>query len=240
MNYGDLGKRIVAHLIDGFIIFVMTAVLSWVSVLLLLYPLLIIIPFLALFYYVLMEGGGWHATLGKRVMNLYVADANGNGITYSTAVLRFLGKIISTLLLFVGYLMCFFSERKQCLHDMIAKTYVLEGAAEAVNDYLYPQLIGINGPLAGRIYTVDGNGLMIGRDSLSCQVVLPSSQGQVSRTHCYLTYNPISNMFVLSDRNSTHGTYVSGGRRIPYSQPIALRSGERFYLATSDNTFEVR
>ncbi len=251
MVYGDLGKRIVAYLIDGVILSAISAVLVWMALLLFMLPLLIFIPFLALLYFVMMEGGSWHATLGKRLMNLYVADANGNGITYSTAVLRYLGKIISTLLLFVGYLMCFFSERKQCLHDMIAKTYVLEGAVEESGSFRvprltgtgsrrYPQLVGISGPLAGRIYEVDERGLLMGRDSVSCQVVVPSSQGKVSRTHCFLTYNPISDMFVLSDRNSTHGTYLTNGKRVSYSQPIALKSGQRFCLANSDNTFEVR
>lgn len=265
MYYGDLGKRIVASIIDSIILAAMGAVLgltlSFVGV--------IIAPIISWLYWILMEGGGWHATVGKRIMGLYVADINGNGITYSVSILRLIGKFLSGLILGIGYLMAFFNEQKQGLHDMIAKTYVLNGQAEKsfsnnnanrgyvnnANDYAYvnqnvnqnagnyeslPELIGVNGPLAGMVYQISENGLIIGRDSISCQVVIPSSQAKVSRIHCYITFNPMSGMFVLNDRNSTHGTYLANGRRISYAQPMALKSGDRFYLATPENTFEVR
>lgn len=265
MYYGDLGKRIVASIIDSIVLsiigFLLGLTLSFVGV--------IIAPIISWMYYILMEGGSWHATLGKRVMGLYIADSNGKGITYSASILRLIGKMLSGLILGIGYLMAFFNDQKQGLHDMIAKTYVLNGQPQAAyangnananrgyanneNDYAYanqnvnaneyerlPELVGINGPLAGMIYQISDSGLIMGRDSISCQVVLPASQAKVSRIHCYITYNPMSGMFVLNDRNSTHGTYLANGSRISYAQPVALKSGDRFYLATPDNTFEVR
>lgn len=266
MYYGDLGKRIVASIIDSIVLsiigFLLGLTLSFVGV--------IIAPIITWLYYILMEGGSWHATLGKRVMGLYIADSNGNGITYSASILRLIGKMLSGLILGIGYLMAFFNDQKQGLHDMIAKTYVLNGQPQVAyangnananrgyannnaNDYAYanqnvnaneyerlPELVGINGPLAGMIYQISDNGLIMGRDSISCQVVVPASQAKVSRIHCYITFNPMSGMFVLNDRNSTHGTYLANGSRISYAQPVALKSGDRFYLATPENTFEVR
>ncbi len=261
MYYGDLGKRIVASIIDSIILsaigFVLGLTLSFVGA--------IIAPIISWLYWILMEGGNWHATVGKRVMGLYVADSNGNGITYSASILRLIGKFLSGLILGIGYLMAFFNEQKQGLHDMIAKTYVLNGQAEGsysnnnanrgyannANDYANqnvnqnnyessPELIGINGPLAGMVYQITESGLIMGRDSISCQVVIPGSQSKVSRIHCYVTFNPMSGMFIVNDRNSTHGTYLANGGRISYAQPMALKSGDRFYLATPENTFEVR
>lgn len=258
MYYGDLGKRIVASIIDSIILgiigFLLGLVLSFAGV--------IVAPLASWLYFILMEGGSWHATVGKRVMGLYVAYEDGSGITYATAILRMIGKLLSGLILGIGYLMGFFNEQKQCLHDMIAKTYVLSGQPSAnanfnrvyannVNGYAnqninvgnydrVPELVGINGPLAGMIYKINDGGLIIGRDTISCQVVVPSTQGKVSRIHCYVTYNPMSGMFVLNDRNSTHGTYLANGNRVSYAQPAALKSGDRFYLATPENTFEVR
>lgn len=255
MYYGDLGKRIVASIIDSIILwaigFLLGFTLSYVGI--------IIAPIVSWLYFILMEGGSWHATLGKRVMGLYVADSSGNGITYSTAILRLIGKILSGLILGIGYLMGFFNEQKQCLHDMIAKTYVLNGQAESSyrnlnrgygehapaklnvnNQGVMPELVGVTGPLAGTIYEINDGGLIIGRDSISCQVIIPDSQAKVSRVHCYVTFNPMSGMFVINDRNSTHGTYLANGSRISYAQPVALKSGDRFYLATPENTFEVR
>ena len=239
MNYGDLGKRLVAYLIDSVILAVIYSII-WVVIYWYFYlgiAALIISPFIPLAYFTIMEGSGWHATLGKRAMGLYVADEHGNGITYSKAILRSLGKILSSMILGIGYIIGLFSEEKQCLHDMIAKTYVLNGKAA---DGGGPRLICVNGPLAGMIYAVPNGGLIIGRDSISCQVILPSSQKNVSRVHCLLTYNPMSKMFVLSDHNSTLGTFLDNGTRVMYSNPAALRSGDRFYLASRENLFEVR
>lgn len=257
MYYGDLGKRIVAWILDLIILSAIGLLLGFF----LNFVGVIIAPLVTWLYYILMEGGSWHATLGKRVMGLYVADSNGDGITYATAILRMIGKMLSGLILGIGYLMAFFSEQKQGLHDMVAKTYVLNGQPQTahVNGYAngnrgyenyadsyanhyarMPELVGINGPLAGMIYQVEDSGLIMGRDSVSCQVVLPASQSNVSRIHCYLTFNPMSGMFVLNDRNSTHGTFLANGRKISYAQPVALKSGDRFYLATPENTFEVR
>lgn len=245
MNYGDLGKRILAYIIDNLILsligFILGYTLGIVGV--------IIAPIVLLFYYIMFEGSSWHATIGKRVMGLYIAYEDGRGITYATSILRLIGKLLSYVILGIGYLMGFFNDEKQCLHDMIAKTYVLDG--ESNGSYKSPKvvssgqsngrkLVGVSGPLAGAIYYVSDNGLLIGRDEVACQVVIPQNQVKVSRTHCFVTYNNISGMFVLNDRNSTHGTYLSNGSKIPYEQPVALRSGDRFYLATPENMFEVR
>lgn len=237
MNYGDLGKRFVAYLIDNFLLALVYAVL-WYLVWRGILPLPVLILFIPLFsvvYYVAMEGGNWHATLGKRIMGLYVADEKGLGVSYSGAILRIIGKMLSALTLGLGCLTCFFNAQKQCLHDMIAKTYVLDGRAGGV-----PLLVCVSGPLAGFSCQVSETGVTIGRDSVSCQVVIPPTQSNISRIHCVLTYNPSSNTFVVNDRRSSMGTFLANGRRIPYGKPAALRSGERFYLATPENTFEVR
>ena len=260
MYYGDLGKRTLAYFIDMFMLgaigFLFGFILSFIGLGLI---AVIVSPVISWLYFILMEGGEWHATLGKKVMGLYVADSDGNGISYSTATLSMIGKILSGLILGIGYIMGFFNEQKQCLHDMIAKTYVLNGSPEPVfknsnsagyaganvnayaNEYAnVPELVAVNGPLAGMIYQVGESGVIIGRDSVSCQVVIPSSQANVSRVHCYITYNPMSGMFVLNDRNSTYGTFLSNGIKVEYSQPVALKRGDRFYIASPDNTFEVR
>lgn len=239
MNYGDLGKRFVAYLIDSVVLAAVYAIITAVIYYYFYFGIaaIIISPFIPLAYFTIMEGSGWHATLGKRAMGLYVADENGNGITYSKAILRSIGKILSSMIFGIGYIIGFFSEEKQCLHDMIAKTYVLNGKADTAGS---PRLICVNGPFAGMIYSVPSGGLIIGRDSISCQVILPSSQKNVSRVHCLLTYNPMSKMFVLSDHNSSLGTFLNNGTRVMYSKPVALKSGDRFYLASRDNLFEVQ
>lgn len=247
MQYGDLGKRFFAYIIDGFVLFFIYLIVFGIAASLnigIAIALIVIAPLISLFYYVLLEGGSWHATLGKRAMRLYVADENGVGISHTVAVLRFISKILSGLFFGVGYFIALFSENKQCLHDMIARTYVLDGISVergkgSLESNGVPELICVKGPLAGMIYNVTSQGLLIGRDSVSCQVVIPSSHKNISRIHCYVTYNPMSGMFVLNDRKSSFGTYLENGSRVDYSRPAALRSGEKFYISSPDVMFQV-
>ena len=248
MKYGDLGKRFLAAVIDSVILNAVLFLIgyainvigfiSWTAYFGMMYAVALIAPFLNIIYYTAMEGSGWHATFGKRIMGLYVANVSGMGVSYSQAFLRNLAKIVSSITLLVGDFMCFFNPEKQCLHDLIAKAYVLEGNPLAIGSE--PSLICVSGPLAGNIYKIPSSGLMIGRDTVTCQVIIPSNQANVSRNHCNVTYNSISDMFIVSDRNSTHGTFLANGRKIEYARPAALHSGGRFYIATPDNMFEVR
>jgi|SRR6266566_648404 len=76
-------------------------------------------------YFVLLESSPARATLGKMALELYVADAHGDPITFRRATVRYLLKTLSTLLLGVGWLMAAFTPRKQALHDVLAGTLVL-------------------------------------------------------------------------------------------------------------------
>ena len=67
------------------------------------------------------------ATLGKKAMGLIVTNEHGARIGFGRATGRYFGKILSALILLVGYIMAAFTERKQALHDMIASTLVLKG-----------------------------------------------------------------------------------------------------------------
>lgn len=76
-------------------------------------------------YYALMESSSWQATLGKKALGLYVTDMNGQRITFGRATGRYFGKIISGIILLIGYIMAGFTEKKQALHDMMAGCLVL-------------------------------------------------------------------------------------------------------------------
>ena len=65
-------------------------------------------------------------TPGKMVFGLKVIRTDGTELGFGRAVLReIVGKLVSWLLLMIGYLMVAFDSRKQGLHDKIAKTYVI-------------------------------------------------------------------------------------------------------------------
>jgi uncharacterized RDD family membrane protein YckC len=76
-------------------------------------------------YYASMESSTWQATLGKKILGLRVTDLAGNRITFARASGRFFGKILSGMILGIGFLMAGFTARKQALHDILASCLVL-------------------------------------------------------------------------------------------------------------------
>jgi uncharacterized RDD family membrane protein YckC len=78
-------------------------------------------------YHALMESSSWQGTVGKRVLGIRVTDLGGNRINFGRATGRYFGKIVSSLICLVGFIMVLFTERKQGLHDMMASTLVLMG-----------------------------------------------------------------------------------------------------------------
>lgn len=76
-------------------------------------------------YFALMESSPAQGTLGKLALNLYVSDTHGDPVTFRRAIFRNLFKNLSTLVLFVGWVLAAFTPRKQALHDILAGTLVL-------------------------------------------------------------------------------------------------------------------
>ena len=85
-------------------------------------PLIII----AWLYYALMESSSKQATLGKMAVGITVTDLQGQRISFGRATGRYFAKIISGIILLIGFIMAAFTEKKQALHDMIAGTLVIK------------------------------------------------------------------------------------------------------------------
>jgi uncharacterized RDD family membrane protein YckC len=75
-------------------------------------------------YEALMTSSSYQATLGKMIFGMKVTDLYGNRISFARATGRYFAKILSGMMLGIGFLMVGFTERKQGLHDMIAETLV--------------------------------------------------------------------------------------------------------------------
>jgi len=76
-------------------------------------------------YFAIMESSSKQATLGKMVLGIVVTDTDGKRISFERALGRNLAKIISQIILFIGYLMIAFTEKKQGLHDIMANCLVV-------------------------------------------------------------------------------------------------------------------
>jgi uncharacterized RDD family membrane protein YckC len=80
---------------------------------------------LYLLYWPLMESSSRQATLGKRALDIVVTDIDGKRIPFARAVGRNLGKIVSAIIYYVGFIMIAFTKKKQGLHDMMAGCVVV-------------------------------------------------------------------------------------------------------------------
>lgn len=76
-------------------------------------------------YFAAMESSKMQATLGKLALGIQVTDLNGNRISFGRATGRYFAKILSGLILGIGYLMAGFTKRKQALHDIISECLVI-------------------------------------------------------------------------------------------------------------------
>jgi hypothetical protein len=180
-----------------------------------------------------MESSTKQGTLGKMALGIKVTDLNGNRIDFSKASGRYFGKIISSIILCIGYIMVAFTQKKQGLHDIMAGCLVVNSNLEtAISDrydyampepiykplptYDTPPLVDLGkssvsiycyvGELKGNTIPVPAQGIVIGRDPAKCQIVLSSNE--LSRTHVSIMpdrANPCS--IVVRDMQSTNGTF---------------------------------
>lgn len=85
-------------------------------------------------YYALMESSKKQATLGKMIMAIKVTDLSGNKVTFGKATGRYFGKILSGMLLGIGYIMAGFTEKKQALHDILSNCLVVDSISFTINE----------------------------------------------------------------------------------------------------------
>lgn len=76
-------------------------------------------------YYAILESSKMQATVGKRLFGLQVTDLEGERIGLVRASVRHWAKVVSHAVLFMGWIMAAFTDRKQGLHDILAGTLVL-------------------------------------------------------------------------------------------------------------------
>lgn len=82
---------------------------------------------LGIAYFAGLESSSWQATIGKKALGMVVTDLQGRRLTLPRAIGRYFAKILSALILLIGFIMVAFTERKQGLHDILAGTLVHVG-----------------------------------------------------------------------------------------------------------------
>ena len=132
--YGGFWIRVVAYLIDAILLSIVIGVVAslagfnlmetdWERQNPLFNLLSLVIGWL---YFALMESSERGATVGKMALGLRVVTSNGQRLSFMNATGRYFAKIISAIILGIGFLMIAFTDKKRGLHDMIASTLVIK------------------------------------------------------------------------------------------------------------------
>ena len=129
--------RFVAIMVDGLVINIAGTILAFI------FGMVLAIPgsgnpekIITIFAYVVAILGSWAyyiimthrygATLGKMLVGITVKSDDYEKLSLGRIILReTIGKIISAIIICIGYIMAAFTERKQALHDKMAHSVVV-------------------------------------------------------------------------------------------------------------------
>jgi uncharacterized RDD family membrane protein YckC len=133
--FGSFDQRLLASALDWFFVSGVCIIIAFIAslfagdkmtVIMISFGLLVIIPLVKLIYNIIMESGAKQGTYGKQILRIKVCDMEGNRISFAHAAGRNLAKVFSVLTCFIGYLYSFFNKQQQCLHDVMAGTLVMK------------------------------------------------------------------------------------------------------------------
>jgi len=94
-------------------------------------------------YYAGFEASSLQATPGKLALGLRVCDEQYQRLTLRLSTIRYVSHFLSALLFYFGYLISFFTSKRQTLHDMISDSLVVrwESLPKVLTEGSLPQLV---------------------------------------------------------------------------------------------------
>ncbi|QKS69925.1 RDD family protein [Paenalkalicoccus suaedae] len=129
-SYGGFWIRLIAFLIDGFILAVPFIIYTYIQFGTYEYRSITSVNFLygitGLLYYVILPTTPLQATFGKAILGMKITSTDGERISVLRSLGRYISQFISGLIFLFGFIMIAFMKRKEGLHDLLAKTYVVK------------------------------------------------------------------------------------------------------------------
>ncbi len=110
-EFASFGPRLAARIID---------------VLIILIPSLCIPLLPSWLYFSIQHSGKKQATVGQNAMGIKTLSLDGEKISFGQATGRFFGNLLNVLTFFIGYIMFFFDDKNQCLHDFLSGCIVVK------------------------------------------------------------------------------------------------------------------
>lgn len=146
-KYAGFVKRLVAGMFDNMILSILFSLTIFafykqVINITLKNPYIVSISFsiisfiVTIFYHAIFERTSWHGSIGKRIIGIEVVDQYENPETFGLAFKRNLAKILNSLTLGIGFLICATPPTKQALNDRITHTFVINKLVMKEDDKL--------------------------------------------------------------------------------------------------------
>jgi uncharacterized RDD family membrane protein YckC len=149
MEYAGFLIRLVAFLIDsiitgviGFVLLIPAMIVYFAAIfmsssdepnitMLLIAVMLIFITVLIevilfVVYNAWFESSKYQGTPGKILLKLKVVGETGQRISFVTAALRYILKVVFSNFFYIGFIFILLNDKKQGLYDMLLKTYVIK------------------------------------------------------------------------------------------------------------------
>jgi uncharacterized RDD family membrane protein YckC len=123
------GPRFVAMIIDGIILYVVNIVIGLIfsmagnDMITAIGSLVSLVISIGYYVYFWTTSG---QTPGKMIMKIKVVATDGSKLTVTKAILRYIGYLVSAVVIFLGFIWVLFDADKQGWHDKIAGTYVVK------------------------------------------------------------------------------------------------------------------
>lgn len=155
---------------------------------------------------------------------------------------------ISFLLVIISFYISINQSRRQTFKQSVTKigqTIMGESQSnpspkpkEQQHKHVRGYLKGLSGAFVGTEIPLEENNIVLGRDPKLANIVFDGKYNKISRRHVRLIYRSQTHEFILEDLYSGHGTFVKG-KKLTGGKKVRLRSGDTFYLVSSEHTFKV-
>lgn len=132
VEYAGFWIRFGAYFIDGIILYIVQLILGFTIGMLMedvisgMYIVNAVSFAVGWIYFAALESSENQGTIGKQAVGIKVVNEEGERISFVMATGRYFGKLLSILILFIGFIMAAFDSKKQALHDKIVSTYVIK------------------------------------------------------------------------------------------------------------------
>jgi uncharacterized RDD family membrane protein YckC len=125
-----ISSRLIALILDGVVLGIVTgAIYSLLGATRIEGILTFLFTILYQWYFLTKYNG---QTPGKMILGIRVIKTDGSPLSDTDAIIRALGYSLNWVLLGFGWLLAYWSNNRQGLHDILAKTYVIKAPSQAM------------------------------------------------------------------------------------------------------------